>query len=389
MTRPLRVLLFVLAAATVMLAFGYLAPVHIPFQLDFQVLWHAGVGVLRGVPLYDREAQTALVAAMNGTPVEQQFVIPFPYPPWLVTFTLPLALLPVEVAARVWFLLNVTMLCTAVWLLSRAWPSWARWVALPAAALLPPVLGALYVGQFVFPALLGMALLIHALRGRHVLAFAIAAALTSVKPHVGVFALAAAALYLLRAEKTFRMSVLRALLVTAVALLALGFIADPAWPLTYPRSLAAFSNVSRCDLCVSLPMAIGHVLEADFGHAALLAGGLMLLAVVLAASFRDRLAQLDIEATVGLAVCLGLLINPYLQNYDFTFLVLAFLVIAGSLRSIGHWLVFVAAYVAPWIGLGIFGRDGNAVLLICAALLGLLTIALTHWPPRNRMLSTE
>jgi hypothetical protein len=75
-----------------------------------------------------------------------------------------LGLLPAKVAATLWFELNLVMLFLSVWLLTDGWSGRLRLIAFPLALFFLPVLGALSVGQYDFPVLLGTTLLIYSLR---------------------------------------------------------------------------------------------------------------------------------------------------------------------------------------------------------------------------------
>ena len=73
-------------------------------------------------------------------------------PGWVV-------LVPITVAARLWFGLSLIMLIASIWLLVGGRVT-ARQLPLYCVAILwVPVLGSLFVGQYTFPVLLGAALL--------------------------------------------------------------------------------------------------------------------------------------------------------------------------------------------------------------------------------------
>ena len=80
-----RVLPWVLIATVLlglMLAMAWFLPMPLEPFLDFQVLYRADTGILRGIPLYDLAGQKQMVAGDLGVAVERVFVLPFPYPPW-------------------------------------------------------------------------------------------------------------------------------------------------------------------------------------------------------------------------------------------------------------------------------------------------------------------
>src|SRR5512146_2442289 len=82
-----------LAAAGIVLLLGVLAvlPLPLPAYLDFQVLYQANMGLLRGIALYDHAGQVNMIAQLAQVQPEQVYILPFPYPPWYALSTLWLA----------------------------------------------------------------------------------------------------------------------------------------------------------------------------------------------------------------------------------------------------------------------------------------------------------
>lgn len=366
MKRDLLLFLLVALWLGVIVATAWFVPLPLdPFH-DFQVLYRANQGILRGIALYDRESQAEMVAGDLGVSVDRVFVLPFPYPPWFALTTLPLALLPAEIAVRVWFLFNVTMLLASVWLVTVGWNPRLRSYSFIAAPLFFPVFGALIVGQYVFPTILGMAMLVYALRHKSVWTVALGMALVTFKPHVGMFvALAVAAHLLLRRDEFGR----RAFYLTALTggmLFVLGFLADSNWIVNYPRSLFAFKGVSECNLCVSLPLTISNLMGWGFDQAFIISLVLLTgLGLVLVKNF----SRMEGGLLVALCTCLALLVNPYMQNYDFAFAILPLFVIASLAHTRTNSFILAFSFLLPWLGLIFFGRDGNLTLLISAMLM--------------------
>lgn len=83
------VFLLLLSAFCLLIAF---LPLPLPPYLDFQVLYHADLGLLQGIPLYDRAGQAEMIANLAGVTPDHVFVLPFPYPPWYALSTIFLAL---------------------------------------------------------------------------------------------------------------------------------------------------------------------------------------------------------------------------------------------------------------------------------------------------------
>ncbi len=371
--RVLFTLLLTAIVLGVILAIAWVVPMPLdPFH-DFQVLYRANQGILRGIALYDRDGQAEMVANDLGVSVDRVFVLPFPYPPWFALATLPLALLPAEVAVRVWFLLNVAMLLASVWLVTDGWHPRLRLYSFIAAPLFFPIFGALIVGQYVFPTILGMAMLVYALRKQNVSLIALGMALVTFKPHVGMFVVLAVVAYLLLRRDEFGRRAFLSTALTGVILLTLGFLADGNWILNYPKSLLTFKDVSECKLCVSLPVTISNLAGFGFDQAFIVSLALLIGFLVLLIRIFPRMSD---SILVGLFTCMALLVNPYLQNYDFAFAILPLFVLTGISRTRNDWLIVAFAFLLPWFGLIFFGRDGNFTLLISTMLL--IAILLTN-----------
>ncbi len=373
--RMMFILLLVVIIAGVILVMAWFLPIPLdPFH-DFQVLYRANQGILRGIALYDRAAQEQMVAGDLGVAVERVFVLPFPYPPWFALATLPLALLPVEVAVRVWFLLNLTMLLLSVWLVTDGWTPRTRLYSFIAAPLFFPIFGALIVGQYVFPTILGMAMLVYTLRHQTTWMVALGMAFVTFKPHVGILVLLAVAIHLLLRRDDFGRRAFLYTTIAGIVLFVLGFLADGNWILSYPESLFAFKGVSECNLCVSLPLTIARLAGFGFDQAFLVSLTLLIgFAVVLT----RRFLYLTEGLLVALCTCVALLVNSYLQNYDFAFAVIPLFILAGTARSRMDWLAIAIAFLLPWFGLALLGRDGNFTLLISTILLTIVLLTNTR-----------
>lgn len=342
------------------LAIAKYAPLPLdPFK-DFQVLYRADQGILRGIALYDRAAQEQMIADDLGVSVDRVFVLPFPYPPWYALTTLPLALLPIDVAVRAWFLLNIAMLMLSVWLLTDGWTPRKRLYSFVAAPLFLPVFGALIVGQYVFPTILGMAMLIYSLQHKTLWMIALGMALVTFKPHIGILiALAMTARLFLRRGDFNR----RAILYTAMAgasLFLLGFLADGNWIVNYPKSLFAFKNVSECEICISLPMTIVRLAGWGYDQAFIVS---LVLLIVFSFVLIKNFSRMDNDMLIALFTCMALLVNPYLLNYDFAFAIIPLFIFAGIARSRMDWFAIAFIFLLPWFGLTL-GRDGNLALLV-------------------------
>jgi hypothetical protein len=372
----------------ILLAIAIYIPLPLDPYLDFQVLHRADSGILHGIPLYDQAGQAQQVADELGVSVDRVLVLPFPYPPWYAVFTLPLALLSIDVAVRMWFLLNIAMLLASVWLLTDGWQPRKRLYSFIASFLFLPILGALIVGQYVFPTILGMALIVYALKHQRMGLIALGMVLSTFKPHIGIFLLLAVIVHLLLRRDEFGRRAFWATALAGFVLFLVGFIADRAWIITYPQSLFNFKNVSECEICVSLPLSITWLIGLGFDQSAPVAGILLIALIALFIGSRPALSliegyRLGDEAFVAFFVCVPLLVNPYLLNYDFAFALVPLFYLVGSAQSKWDWLWIALIFLLPWAGLILFERAGNSVLLVSA--LVMISIILTRLYNKHTM----
>ena len=380
MKRTILILAAVVGVIGLLFVVAWVVPLPLNPFLDFQVLYRADQGILQGIPLYDRAGQAQMVAESLGVTVEQVFVLPFPYPPWYAVLTLPLALFPIVVAVRLWFLLNIAMLLASVWLVTDGWEPRKRLYSFIAAFLFLPVIGALIVGQYVFPAILGMSLIMYALKHQRIGLTALGMALVTFKPHIGIFVLLAVLAHFILRRDEFGRRAFWTTGCTGVFLFLIGFVADRAWPITYFQSLVNFGNVSDCEICASLPLTIARVIGLGFDQSAPVAGTLLVVLVALFIGSRPRLGD---EAPVAFFVCVALAVNPYLLNYDFSFAVIPLFFLAGSAGSKKDWLWLALIFFLPWVGLGLFERAGNSALLV--SVFSMIIIILTRLYKKHRI----
>ncbi len=359
-----------LAALCFLIVFALL-PLPVPPYLDFQVGYHADMGLLRGIPVYDHAGQVELIAQLADVPPEQVLILPFPYPPWVALALLPLALLPIQIAARIWFEINLLMLVLSIGLMTDGWRTRERvWTGLAAIFFLP-VLGTLFVGQYIIPVLLGAALWVYAVRRGRAVLTAAASVLLIFKPHLGALILLAGLYYLWRRRDDFGRRALTYTLLAGSILFALSFLADRGWPLDYPRSLLIFrqdSRVASCGLCASLPVMLAGLVGGAAGLAPIL-GLVILLVLSLGWGWTRRPVLQHPVYLIAVSVLVILLASPYLLNYDFALLLLPFFLLAGLNRVPVNGFILIFAYFVPLIAIGLWGRQGNFSLPLSAILL--------------------
>lgn len=364
--KPISIALAWLAA---LLAIAWLAPLPIPYYQDFSVMYFSDKALLNGIPLYDYPAQLEWARALTRPDFEFH---PYPYPPWYALATLPIALLPMAAAARMWFLLNLTMIGAAAWLLTPHWRAPFRLFGILAAVMFIPAFGLLIVGQYSAPVLLGIALFLWAARRESPWGLAAGLGLMTFKPHIGLFlALAGFGWLVFRYREAFARRAIWLTGLLAVFLAAVGLLADARWPLTYLDSLLRYREipgVQSCGLCASFSVGLARLVtgQPDTGQAAILSIllGLGLLGLF-TWRFRARLAGAPL--LMSLAVVFTLLVNPYLLNYDYILLLAPLAILAGQVRSLAGRATLLAAYLLPWAALAL-GREGNPLLAVSTLL---------------------
>ena len=361
--KPLvRPLVIFLAFGLLLLGLAYLVPLQVPYYQDFSVSYFTERGLLQGISIYDYPAQLEFVAAQ--TPEGFNF-FPYPYPPWYALTTLFLGWFPIQVAARAWFFLNISMLSLSVWLLTPTWQILRRGLAVLAALMFIPALGLIFVGQYSAPVLLGAALFVHAARHERPALLALALLLLTFKPHIGGFLFLAGFLWLVWRRAPFAWRALRLTMAGGLLMLAIGFLADPAWPLTWLQSLARYRDlpgVQTCGLCASLPGWLARQVtgRSSTAEAALL--GLLLALPVAALLFtRYRSCLRDPFILICMSAILTLMLDPYLLNYDYILLLIPL-----------SWLVLRLA----WPSLLIYLLSWSELILGRGQVLGLLSSAL-------------
>jgi len=359
-------ILAVLFVLVVIILAAALLPVR-PY-MDFQLIFHANLGLLRGISLYDQAGQVNMIAQLAQVSPEQVYVLPFPYPPWYALSTLWLAVMPIDMASRAWFAANLAMLFLSAGSLTSGQAPAKRILFFLGALFWMPILGGLFVGQYGFPVLLGAALMIFALRNKNPVLTAIAAALLTFKPHLGGLVLVLTAVALARRGDDFGRKALLASLAASMILFAVGFIASPNWPVEYFRSLTGFKDVSQCGQCVSIPMALVGFAKARFDEAMWISLPLAIL-LLLWVVRRWRTVSSMPGGLVSAGILITILVSPYLQNYDYLLLLVPLIELARGGRRTLEWIAMALAYVLPYVSLGLWGTRGNASLIVSACIL--------------------
>jgi hypothetical protein len=373
MKRTLILLLILTVAPILMLAVALYVPSSLPTNSDFDAIYFTDLALVHGINIYDIQQITQLAAEQMNVSVDRLFLPRFPYPPWYALATFYLGFLPIQGAATLWFELNLLMLFSSVWLLTRNWPPRSRLISFPLALFLLPVIGTLSVGQYDFPILLGAALMIYGLRVSNIALTTLSASLLTFKPHVGGLILLAALIHLFLRRDRFGRVALASILEAVVMLFAIGFIADRAWPIHYLNLLLSYrneGNVTSCSECASLPILLARALlgQSSLAIAILIGAVLVISFLILIAIIRPPLWRTP-PTWLAAVVLITLLVNPYLYNYDFMLLLIPLFVCAAQSPSPAEWILIGLAYIIPLPAIILLGRQGNPVFVIATFLL--------------------
>jgi hypothetical protein len=200
------------------------------------------------------------------------------------------------------------------------------------------------------------------------------AVLLTFKPHIGALILLSLLTHLIINRSSFGKRALRSILIAGIFLFIVGFIADPAWIISYPKMLLSYQdegNVSSCSECASLPVWLSRwFIDGSLSTAAMLAVVLLILLIIVFYFVRSALTSYDWLLTSALLVTL--LVSPYLYNYDFLLLIVPFAVLISSTRNILEQIVVIICYLIPTFAIAFFGRHGNISLLIVTILITFL-----------------
>ena len=370
MKRVALITLVILAIASMMLAIALYVPTSLPAHSDFSALYNTDLALVHRVPIYDLEKVEGLAVQYAGIPPEKFFLARFPYPPWFALSTFYLGWMPAKAAATLWFELNLVMLFLSIWLLTDGWPGQWRMIAFPLVLFFLPVLGALSVGQYDFPVLLGTSLLIYSLPKENLPLTVLGMVLLTFKPHVGALVLLTALGWILFNKSQFGRRLIRPLLAAAIALFLAGFIADPAWTVSYPRMLLSYQNegnVSGCSECASLPVFLSRWFFDGSLTTAIWVAIVLLIALLIIFYFIRSLLKPH-ALVLSAVLLLTLLVSPYLYNYDFLLLLLPFAVLIRQSHMLEK-IILLVCYLLPTFALLLYGREGNISLILVAVLM--------------------
>ncbi len=379
MKRTQLIIFAMIVSAILLPAVALYLPGSLPVHSDFSAIYNTDLALVHRVPIYDLEKVEALAVQYAGIPPEKFFLARFPYPPWYALSTFYLGFMPAKAAATLWFELNLVMLFLSVWLITDGWPGRWRLIAFPLSLFFLPVLGALSVGQYDFPVLLGTSLLMYSLRKENLVLTVVGILLLTFKPHIGALILLAGLVWLIYHRSNFGKRLIRPLLAAALVLFVGGFIADPAWILAYPRMLLNYQtegNVSNCSECASLPVSLSRwFFDGSLTSAIWIAIVLLFAFGVMLYFLRSFLKSH--ESLLSIALLITLLVSPYLYNYDFLLLLVPFAVLMNN-SALLEKIIVLLCYLVPTFALLLYGREGNISLIVVSIVMLILFYARTH-----------
>jgi len=339
-------------------------PNTLPVGSDFSALYYADLALVNGVHVYDIPNMEALALSISNLPAKNFFMPRFPYPPWYTLSTFYLGLMSIQSAGALWFELNLVMLFLSVWFLTTGWNGRLRLVSFALALFFLPVLGALSVGQYDFPVLLGTSLLIHSLRKENIALTVLGSVLLTFKPHIGALILLSVLGWLIVSRTSFGRSAMRSIIFAGAGLSLISLITDPLWFVNYPRMILGYQdegNVSSCSECSSVPVWLSRWLfDGTLKQAAIIAIVLFIILVVLFWLIRSSLLRSP-EILITSALLITLLVSPYLYNYDFILLLVPFAALVST-QGVLSRITAILGYLIPSFAIVLYARNGNITL---------------------------
>jgi len=351
-----------MATAVVVGIFTPLPVIH----SDFMSLYHALLGWSRGASIYDFALQQSLM--FKTQPGFSIALYPyFPYPPWYAGTFFFLSYLSFEQAYRAWLFINLGMLVCSAILLTSGQASRIRLIAIVLFVLYFPSLGLLLVGNYGLPVILGGALFIYAVRKEDTWLTAAGLALMTYKPHIGLFMILSGVLFLLRQKPELVKRVFWKTIATGGVLALIGFFIEPAWLVSFPKSIFSWQSsgyIDQCGYCAGSGNMLMRLVDDQAGPASARLVSLVLLAAAGTAIWlrREQLFSRP-ETAISIGACLTAIASPYMVNYDYVLLLIPLMILFTLDDRKRTQVLLGLAYVLPWFGLFLSRTGGNALLL--------------------------
>jgi len=383
--------------------FGFMALIAIyfpatalPTNSDFSAIYNTDVALVNRIPIYDLVAVREFVQPLSKVPDENFFLARFPYPAWYALSTFYLGLLPASSAATLWFEINLLILFLSVWFLTDGWNGRLRLISFPFALLFLPVLGALSIGQYDFPVLLGTSLILFGLKKENILSVVIGTMLITFKPHIGGLIFIFLLIWLFFKQNEFGKRSIKYVFFSLFTLCLLGFLADLNWIRGYLNMLLNYQNegnVTSCSECISVPMLISRWLFDGSLRTAIFIGLTLLILFSILYFFKRDLFLKSSTVFITTALITTLWISPYFYNYDFILLLIPFAFLIENRINKFTGIVVILCFLIPYFAIGMYGRAGNISLILITLLITIIFYsqirALTTRPQAHTMQTTK
>ncbi|HYY88769.1 MAG TPA: glycosyltransferase family 87 protein [Chloroflexota bacterium] len=283
---------------------------------DFTIGYSAARLVLAGHPdaVYDQQRLGPVMTQVSGGAIDPS--LPYAQPLLALTPMLPLALLPLDIAYRLWQVCSLLLFLGALYLLQRAQPLGTPAPAWGFLALLAsvPAWSTLSEGQMTPLLFLGAALLVFSLRSSTPLLAAVGGLLLASKPqYVPAYLLA---LLCLRSYRLFGAALAGSAVTMASPLIAGGINGAHA----YLQVLMTTHVLAEGRLIETWSGFLGSFLPAGSRTAALLAGTIFALGVAGLAAWLFRWRP-QLNETIAVSGLVALLASPYAFPHDLVLLV--------------------------------------------------------------------
>jgi hypothetical protein len=341
-----------IAAVAVLATAGFPASTY--RNTDFFHFWVAPRAVLEGTLPYDRAWFATVIEREQSritllTP-EARTTPGSPYPLWTVLPLVPLAMLPIQVAAAVWFVGQITAIFLGIGALARVLLRRAAMgyrIALFALTIsFEPFWGIIGGGNmsgFLFGALAGA--LAATIAGHGLLAGALLGLLV-LKPHLS---LVTVPVFLLACPPRQRPAIAAGTALAAGSLVVVSFLVRPDWPLAWLEAatvpaVASASNATVWTIGRLMPLGSATVVAALAAAASL---------AFFVAWWRAR--RPDLPVATAAAASLSLFVAPHARTYDQIILLLAVAVAVERIsrrdplgQAAGVIATLAVAVLAPW-----------------------------------------
>lgn len=325
----------------------------VPFASDFLPIYAQSLAVCNGAPLYDVASQNQILLERYGFSLPSQMLFPPPYPPWVAIINSPLCMFTPQNGAVAFLIWNLTLYALALLVLTADQRFAPRAVLLTIAASFPPMIGLVIVGQLTMPVLLGAALIAYSLPKRQCLTLALGIALLSFKPLIGSLLLAClSGFYLIRRERWI-LGVLKPLVILFSGLLAVSFIIEPRWPLTFFEAAVGMSRSSinlMCDTCSSSTIALMRALQVTPAILSQWSSGLIIGSLFIAIGLGAAVSSFSksVVHVVGISVLVTLILPTYVRNYDYVLLIVPLIIALGAKTSKLSKLIGLSTLALVW-----------------------------------------